>query len=323
MSEYMVSWCLSIRAMEEPSVLSYNTVKQQPEQFLACTSLTVEEFDILLPLFSSAWDDYVKINYVNSGGGSPKLPHSVDKLFFILFYYKVYPIQSAMGAIFGMSQGQVSFWVGVLSIVLRSALGSAQFLPKRRPRQLKEALEACGAYNLIIDGTERERQRPRDHNAQKDFYSGKKHTHTYNNIVIVDSDTRKVEYLSQTYEGTWHDKAICDAEQYTFPEHATLEKDRGFQGYAPESVITYQPKKKPRNGTLSIADKILNRAISGSRIVVEHVLAGVKRCRIVKDIFRNTRIGIEDTVLEIACGLHNFRQKMRSKAENVDIFAFV
>ena len=83
MSEYMVSWCLSIRAMEEPSVLSYNTVKQQPEQFLACTSLTVEEFDILLPLFSSAWDDYVKINYVNSGGGSPKLPHSVDKLFFI------------------------------------------------------------------------------------------------------------------------------------------------------------------------------------------------------------------------------------------------
>jgi hypothetical protein len=304
-------------------MLSYDDVKQNPEQFLACTSLTVEEFDILLPSFSQAWDDYAKKNYVNAGGGKPKLPHVVDKLFFILFYYKVYPIQSAMGAIFGMSQGQVSFWVGVLSIVLQSALGMTKSLPKRRPRQLKEALEACGAYNLIIDGTERERQRPSDPHAQKDFYSGKKQTHTYNNILIVDNDTRTVEYLSQTYEGTWHDKAICDAEQYTFPKHATLQKDRGFQGYEPEGVITYQPKKKPRKGTLSIADKILNRAISSSRIVVEHVISGVKRCRIVKDIFRNTRIGIEDIVLEIACGLHNFRQKLRSKTENVDIFAFI
>src|SRR5436309_9621797 len=137
-------------------MLSYDGVKQNPEQFLACTSLTVEEFDILLPSFSQAWNDYVKKNYVNSGGGKPKLPQVADKLFFILFYYKVYPIQAAMGAIFGMSQGQVSFWVGALSIVLQSALGNAQSLPKRRPRQLKEALEACGVYNLIIDGTERE-----------------------------------------------------------------------------------------------------------------------------------------------------------------------
>ena len=304
-------------------MLSYDGVKQNPEQFLACTSLTVEEFDILLPSFSQAWNDYVKKNYVNSGGGKPKLPHVADKLFFILFYYKVYPIQAAMGAIFGMSQGQVSFWVGALSIVLQNTLGIARCLPNRRPRQLKEALEAYGAYNLIIDGTERERQRPSEPQAQKDFYSGKKKTHTYNNIVIIDRDRQTVEHLSQTYEGTWHDKAICDEEQYTFPEHATLEKDRGFQGYEPKGVITYQPKKKPRNGTLSIADKILNRAMSSSRIVVEHVLAGVKRCRIVKDVFRNTRVGIEDRVLVIACGLHNFRQKMRSKTESVDIFAFV
>src|SRR5215213_9156725 len=145
----------------------------------------------------------------------------------------------------------------------------------------------------------------------------------YNNIIIVDSDARTVEYLSQTYEGTWHDKAICDTEQYTFPNHATLQKDRGFQGYEPEGIITYQPKKKPRNVTLSIADKIFNRVLSSSRIVVEHILSGVKRCHIVKDVFRNTRIGIEDMVLEIACGLHNFRQRIRSKAEYVNIFEFI
>src|SRR5215210_1720293 len=125
------------------SMLSYDIVHQRPDQFLACTSLTVDEFDILSRSFSHAWDEYRKKNYVNSGGGKPKLPRVIDKLFFILFYYKVYPIQSAMGAIFGMSQGQVSFWVGVLSIVLQNTLGSARCLPNRRPRQLKEALEAC------------------------------------------------------------------------------------------------------------------------------------------------------------------------------------
>jgi hypothetical protein len=49
--------------------------------------------------------------------------------------------------------------------------------------------------------------------------------------------------LSQTYEGTYHDKAICDEEHYVFPENSTLQKDRGFQGYEPENVLTYQPKK--------------------------------------------------------------------------------
>lgn len=71
-------------------MLSYDTVRQRPDQFLACTGLTVDEFDILLPAFSHAWDEYCKKNYVNSGGGKPKLPRVGDKLFFILLYYKVY-----------------------------------------------------------------------------------------------------------------------------------------------------------------------------------------------------------------------------------------
>jgi hypothetical protein len=62
---------------------------------------------------------------------------------------------------------------------------------------------------------------------------------------------------------------------------------------------------------------------SRSRIVVEHVIAGIKRCRIVKDVFRNTSIEFEDMVMEIACALHNFRQKLRSKAECVNIFDMI
>src|SRR5260370_24888288 len=224
-------------------MISYDAVRQRPNQFLACTSLTIDEFDILFHSFSHAWEEYRKKTYVNSGGGNPKLPRVVDKFFFILFYYKIYPIQSAMGVIFGMSQSQVCTWIHVLSPVLKCALGIEKCVRGRNPGTLKAALEACELYDFIIDGTERERQRPSNPSVQKDFYSGKQKAHTYNNIVIVDEHKQTVEYLSQTYEGTYHDKAICDEEQYEFPENSTLQKDRGFQGYEPENVIKYQPKK--------------------------------------------------------------------------------
>ena len=224
-------------------MISYDTVRQRPTQFLACTGLTVDEFDSLFPSFLHAWDEYRKKTYVNSGGGNPKLPRVVDKLFFMLFYYKVYPIQTAMGVIFGMSQSQVCTWIHVLSPILKRTLGIEKCLPERNPRKLKEALEACELHDFIIDGTERERQRPSNSSEQTAFYSGKQATYTYNNLVIVNEHTQTVEYLSQTYEGTCHDKAICDEEQYEFPANSTLQKDRGFQGYEPENVITYQPKK--------------------------------------------------------------------------------
>ncbi len=47
---------------------------------------------------------------------------------------------------------------------------------------------------------------------------------------------------------------------------------------------------------------------------VEHALAGVKRCHIVADLYRNTKAGFEDAVMLLACGLHNFRVSCRSAA---------
>jgi hypothetical protein len=46
---------------------------------------------------------------------------------------------------------------------------------------------------------------------------------------------------------------------------------------------------------------------------VEHALAGVKRCRIVKEVLRNTTAGTSDAVMEAACGLHNVRVKKRQR----------
>jgi hypothetical protein len=58
-------------------------------------------------------------------------------------------------------------------------------------------------------------------------------------------------------------------------------------------------------------DRCLNSIISGTRISVENTIAGVKRCRIVKDVFRNTKDGFSDSVMEVACALHNLRVDCR------------
>ena len=68
-----------------------------------------------------------------------------------------------------------------------------------------------------------------------------------------------------------------------------------------------------------MGDRLLNRLFSGARVVVEHVIAGIKRCRIVKEVFRLTTEGMSALVMEIACGLHNLRVSCRQPLPTFDV----
>ncbi len=118
--------------------------------------------------------------------------------------------------------------------------------------------------------------------------------------------THRIIFLSATYEGSTHDKTITDQEGYTLPADSILVQDTGYQGVMMTNVTIYQPKKKPRNGTLTAEEKIENQHISRMRIPIEHTLASVKRWRILKDICRLTRHQCLDLIMRIGCGLHNF-----------------
>ena len=88
-------------------------------------------------------------------------------------------------------------------------------------------------------------------------------------------------------------------------------QDTGFQGFELEHIAILQPKKKPKGKALSEEEKQVNQMISSVRVRIEHVMSGIKRCRIVKDKHRNWLKGFKDTVMEIACGLHNLRLQFR------------
>ena len=74
---------------------------------------------------------------------------------------------------------------------------------------------------------------------------------------------------------------------------------------------------------MSAGERRLNHLISSVRVVVEHVIAGVKRCRMFKDVLRLTKKGGSDLVMEIACGLHNLRVSCRHPLPVCDVLSLV
>lgn len=294
-------------------MLTYAQVQGKPHILKSLTGLSKTEFEALLPSFENAWQDYVQRQFIDQArnrrygaGRKPHLAQTSDKLLFILFYFRQYPTQAVQGFLFGIGQPQAHEWVHRLTQVLNQALGYEQQLPERNPHRFEAVLKDCPGLEFLIDGTERPINRPKDQAVQREYYSGKKKTHTVNNNLISHRGG-KVVYLSDTYEGTVHDKLICDLEGYEFPQGSKLWQDRGYQGYGPTGVVIFQPKKKLPQQALSEADKERNRELSRERVEIEHQISGIKRSRIVSHRLRSRTDHYADDVMETACGLHNYR----------------
>lgn len=297
-------------------MLNYAKIKDKSRIFRSFTGLTVPAFSHLLNAFGQAEEQAWQQQEAQrrsprqrqrGGGRKPALIALEDKLVFILFYFKYYPTQEVLGFLFGIGQSQANEWIHRLTPLLNAALGYEQQLPARQAADLEQLLAQCPELEFIIDGTERPIQRPKDPQRQREHYSGKKKRPTVKNIVVSEKRTKKVKGLGRTQAGKKHDKAATDEEAYRFPKDSKLWKDLGFQGYEPDQTTTYQPKKKPKGGELTAAEKEQNQAISRERIGIEHSLGGVKVFRIVHDIYRNHKPKFEDLIMETACGLHNLR----------------
>jgi Helix-turn-helix of DDE superfamily endonuclease len=167
-------------------VFSYQQVQEHPKLLLAMTSLTHAEFQHLLSHFQYAWDQYVQQHYVDrddrqrqygAGRSEATLVTLEDKLLFILYYVKVYPLQEMLAFEFGMVQSTANEWIHILSEILQKALDHGGYVPERDPKQLAPVLGSEAEATYGIDGTERPRQRPCDTEKQKNYYSGKKNPH--------------------------------------------------------------------------------------------------------------------------------------------------
>ena len=295
--------------------MNYTDIVTKPKQFLSLTSLEAVEFDLLLKSFEPRWTKYYRI-YTLEGcrrkhpaikeHGNAVLKGTAQKLFFLLVYLKTNSLQEHHAASFGLSQSKVSRIARVLLVILEQSLKDMKLLPWRDGETLHKQLADHKDKVFSYDGTDRNIQRNLDKDAQEADFSGKHHAHTVKNLLLSD-DNQYISYMSPTFSGSTHDMAIAKEFPISLPPDSVLRQDLGFVGHSPVGVHIEQPFKKPKKGELTFAQKLFNKMLAATRVVIEHANSGVKRLRIAKDKIRIHATETRDRVMLVACGLHNLR----------------
>jgi hypothetical protein len=234
-------------------MVTYTKLQSNRRKFLSLTGLTLLEFQLLLTAFARSYERLYLPDQNMAGqrrqrfaGGGRKgvLSSPEQKLLFLLVYLKTYPLQTLLGELFELSQPGVNYWIHRLLPIFEEALDELGVLPERNPSHFAQSQAASGEEPLlIIDGTERRRQRPKTPEKQVAHYSGKKKTHTDKNVVITNVPSQRISFLSETCVGKTHDKKIADQAGIVYPPETVLYKDTGFQGYEPAVKQTCQAKK--------------------------------------------------------------------------------
>lgn len=277
----------------------------------ALSGMNRPAFEQLLITFDSTYQE-IQINKPRNrgigGGRKARLKTAQEKLFFILFYFKCYPTFDLAGLLFEIDRSQAHYWVHKLQPVLETTLGNKMVLPARKIQCIEQFMEQFPTVKrVMIDGTERPIQRPKDPEQQKLNYSGKKKRHTRKHLAAVD-EKKRVLILSQARNGKVHDKRAHDEDDLagSVPEEIPIEVDLGFQGLQKQYDNIRLPHRKPRGGELSDRQKEENRILSSSRVVCENAFAGVKRYNAVSQVYRNRISDFDDRLMLTCAGLWNF-----------------
>jgi hypothetical protein len=134
--------------------VQFTDVQDRPTEFLALTSLTLEEFQQLLAPFEAAFQAHMAAWRLD---GKPRtarrfsvyqncpLPTPEDRLMFILAYVKTYSLQVVQGRLFGMGQSKANQWIHVLLPVLLAALRTLGDAPARSLAALAQRLGVAEA----------------------------------------------------------------------------------------------------------------------------------------------------------------------------------
>jgi Helix-turn-helix of DDE superfamily endonuclease len=149
--------------------LRFTDVQDRPTEFLDFTSLTLDEFQLLVPPFEAAFHAHVREWRLD---GKPRtarqfgvykncpLPTPEDRLFFILTYLKTYALQVVQGRLFGMRQSKANQWIHVLLPVLLTALRTLGDAPARSLAALAQRLGVSEADAATVIGVLEEEPAP-------------------------------------------------------------------------------------------------------------------------------------------------------------------
>jgi hypothetical protein len=149
--------------------LQFTNVQARPTEFLDLTSLTLDEFQQLVPPFEAAFQAHMAAWRLD---GKPRiarrfsvyqncpLPTPEDRLFFLLTYLKTYSLQVVQGRLFGMGQSKANQWIHVLLPALLAALRTLGDAPARSLTALAQRLSVSEVDAASVVGSLEEEPAP-------------------------------------------------------------------------------------------------------------------------------------------------------------------
>jgi hypothetical protein len=129
--------------------LQFADLQSRPTEFLDFTSLTVDEFQHLVPSCEAAFQTHMAAWRLDGKLRTARrfpvyqncaLPTPEDRLLFILAYMKTYSLQVVQGRLFNMGQSKANQWIHVLLPALLAALRALGDVPARSLTALAQRL---------------------------------------------------------------------------------------------------------------------------------------------------------------------------------------
>ncbi len=245
-----------------------------------------------------------KRRYVKGDGRPPEmLP--IHKLLMTLLYLRQNTSATVVGQMFGFSAD--SFEQNAFPEVLprlKELFPAARWEAVKRHRNEKWNPEEVA--KIIVESFETPLRRPSLNDRQKRVYSGKKKRHTLKTQIYTDHKGTILD-LSSGHRGPKADVKIWNETE--LPDDLKEKPKVGDKASLGAEKPTQTPKKKPKGGELSEADKAENKRISQERIYVEHSIRKVKGYPVVRDEYRLAQ-GIFPTVVSVVVGLIQFADLM-------------
>lgn len=270
----------------------------RPKILHTLTGLSPVQFIKLLADLRPVWEAAEAKRYnrpdrqrAPGAGPKPKLDLAGD-LFMTLLFYHTYAGQVFIGLIVGLDDSNVSRRVRALEPLLQRVFK----IPAKKIDLTEEEIK-----ELIFDGTEQDTERRKGTK-----YSGKKKRHTIKTQVVVDQSGR-IQATSASVTGNIHDKKLYDQARVYVTSRGQPQRvgRRGDLAYEGTACLT--PIKKPRDRSLTMAEKQANREFSRRRIIVEHEIGHLKQFKVLGGRFRNT-LNRYDVIFRNVVGLRRLAQ---------------
>ena len=116
-----------------------------------------------------------------------------EQIYLCLLYLRHHPTFEILGLMFEVSKTTAydtfEFWVQALRELLPASLWE-EYLDDEEAWEIVE--EVLAQDQLIVDSTEQRRERPKNSEEQKEYYSGKQKQHTFKSQLITNSDGTEV-----------------------------------------------------------------------------------------------------------------------------------